>query len=91
MRSPNHLLLYHGGFSHAKAFSSPSRTGGLFPRLKAPMKNCSTISGRAVENKKYSIKSLQSERIFKLRKRLISRVLTISGIIPTRSWICNLN
>ena len=29
MRSPNHLLLYHGGFSLAKAF---------FPLLKAPIK-----------------------------------------------------
>ena len=39
MRSPNHLLLYHRGFSFAEAFLfSPGRTGGLFPRLKTPNK-----------------------------------------------------
>ena len=44
MRSPNHLLLYHRGFSFAEAFLfSPGRTGGLFPRLKTPKKQTDDI------------------------------------------------
>ena len=44
MRSPNHLLLYHRGFSFAKAsLSSPGITGGLFPRLKTPIKTSKMI------------------------------------------------
>ena len=91
MRSPNHLLFYHAGFIYLSILSSSVRTGGLFPRLKAPTKAAvlrlgKTAAGFYLQQFLFCVKCSAQRSRSVLEWSSMSLCIMVSWINAGRVW-----